>query len=213
MRGRIWMIAGCLALASAVGAQPVSPLSIDLQPTTQPAASPEDAKVMSDLVRELGDDNPKVRSKAAAILRRHGKDALDALASGAKDSDLQVRASSQTLIDQINNPAKYRAPAPVPSPAPGDFALQQRGLRIMRVMPNAQVQIHANIMEIGNNVTREMSIIENGRSVRIHEDPNKITVTVLVNGQTEHYEATNADELKTKSPEGYKIYERYAKPR
>jgi hypothetical protein len=211
MRGGIWIIGGCLALASVVRAQPVSPLGVDVRPTTQPAASPEDAKVMSDLVRELGDDNPKVRSKAAAILRRQGKDALDALASGAKDSDLQVRASSQTLIDQINNPAKYRAPAP--SPSVNDFALQQRGLRIMRVMPNAQVQIHANIMEIGKNAVREMSIIENGRSVRIHEDPNKITVTVLVNGQTEHYEATNADELKTKSPEGYKIYERYAKPR
>ena len=221
MQNQRWMTAAVMVGTLAVGAvSHAAGLFDDPAPTTQPSPglAAADEKVMRDLVTELGDENPKVRSQAAQILKRHGKDALAALRAGTRDSNVQVRASSEGLIDRITHPEKFRAPDPVPA----DLAFGNRhGFRIINgggmagqiQIRGDMVQMRADMMQIINNnngAVREITSVENGRSVRIHEDRNGVAVTVTVEGKVDRFEAKNAEELKTKSPEAYKWYEKYA---
>ena len=62
------------------------------------------------------------------------------------------------------------------------------------------------------NGVKKIVANENGRKIQINDDPNQgIVVTVTENGKAKKYEAKNADELKKKHPDGYKIYEKYSK--
>ena len=87
------------------------------------------------------------------------------------------------------------------------------------------IQIQAN--GIGNGVKRRMTVRNNngvreieadeeGRSVKIKDDPNqgiKIEITEKKDGkeETKKYEAKNAEELKKNHPEAHKVYEEFSK--
>lgn len=181
--------------------------------TTQPSqgarsdASAPDEQVLKGLVAELGSENPKTRTQAAAILRKMGKDALPALQAGVKDADAQVRASSQGLIDRIQHPEKYEPT----SPANQGYAFDRGDrIRIMRAAP-LRLQAGVNIMRIEHVGLRDVSITEPGRSVQIHEDRNGIRMTMITGGKPEIFQAANADELKRTAPEALKIYEQYVR--
>jgi hypothetical protein len=66
------------------------------------------------------------------------------------------------------------------------------------------------------NGVREIDVEEGDKKVKIHDDPKngiKIEVTTKKDGKdvTDKYEAKDAEELKKKHPEGYKVYEEYGK--
>ena len=65
-----------------------------------------------------------------------------------------------------------------------------------------------------NNGVRQIKATDGDKTVKIDDDPAngiKIECTDKVNGKevTKKYEAKNADELKKKEPEGYKLYKEY----
>jgi hypothetical protein len=172
---------------------------------TQPAATSDD-QVTQALVAELGSENPKSRTQAAAILRKMGTDALPALRAGVKDADAQVRASSQGLIDRIQHPEKYEA-----KPASPGYALDRGDrIRILRAAP-LRLQAGVNIVRIEHVGRRDIDAMEPGQSVHIHEDANGIRMTIVRGGKAEPFQAASADELKRTAPEAFKLYEQYAR--
>lgn len=203
-RGRLAAAAiallGVVCCGSVRAAQPVD------APATQPAATSDD-QVVKGLVAELGSENPKTRTQAAAILRKMGKDALPALQAGVKDADAQVRASSQGLIDRIQHPEKFEQAAP----ANQGYAFDRGDrVRIMRAAP-LRLQAGVNIMRIEHVGLRDVSVTEPGRSVQIHEDRTGIRMTMITAGKPEIFQAANADELKRTAPEAFKVYEQYVR--
>lgn len=203
---RVRLAAAAIALLGVVycgsvrAAQPVE------APATQPAATSDD-QVVKGLVAELGSENPKTRTQAAAILRKMGKDALPALQAGVKDADAQVRASSLGLIDRIQHPEKYE-----PKATENQGYAFERGerIRIMRAAP-LRIQAGVNVMRIEHVGRRDVSVMEPSRSVQIHEDPTGIRMTVTTAGKPEIFQAANADELKRTAPEAFKVYEQYVR--
>src|SRR5258706_7958935 len=83
------------------------------------------------LIRQLGDDVPKVREQATVRLRQLGRAALGALAEAQNDSDPEIVARAQLLTRQIDEDLHPR-PRPL---------LQDRftasGLRLNRIGPGA----------------------------------------------------------------------------
>ena len=164
------------------------------RPTTAPATRPVDPKVKA-LIAQLGDDDPRLRDAATAALRKLGKEALPGLEVATRDEDPQIRISAEALVAEQRekeNPRKV---------AVGDLPfLNLHG-----------TQIVFNIQAVGNGqMTRDISINDNGHKVHIHEDPNGVKVEVTDNGETKTYTAKNSAELKEKQPEGYKVYEKYS---
>jgi hypothetical protein len=70
-------------------------------------------------------------------------------------------------------------------------------------------------MSISNvNGVKEITATEDGKSVKIHDDPTqgiKIELTEKENGKetTKKYEAKNVDELKKNSPAGYEVFKKF----
>ena len=66
------------------------------------------------------------------------------------------------------------------------------------------------------NGIKDIEVTEKDRKVKIHVDPNqgiKVEIMETKEGKpvTRAFKAKNADELKKKSPEAHKLYEKYAK--
>ncbi len=84
----------------------------------------------------------------------------------------------------------------------------------------AQIQIRVNAIGGGraqriqiNNGVKQIETEEGNRKIKITEDPNKgidVEITEKKDGKesTEKFQAKNADELKKKHPEAYKVYEK-----
>jgi len=66
-----------------------------------------------------------------------------------------------------------------------------------------------------NNGAKETNVVENGKTTRIVENKDGITITVTDpnknKGKPTEYKAADAKTLKTLHPEGYKIYEKHGK--
>jgi len=79
-------------------------------------------------------------------------------------------------------------------------------------VPGGAIQVF-RIQANANNGTRNIDVDDNGKKVHIHEDQNglEVHVTEKVNGQekTDTFKAKDAAELKQKSPEASKLYEKY----
>jgi hypothetical protein len=167
-------------------------------PATTQAVDPKVEK----LIRDLADDNPKIREAAATTLKKLGKDAIPALQAAALDPDPQIRVSAADLIAALKNP-----PNPVQPPVARNS--NPSGLGVIELHGQIEVQFRMEANGNARNV-RNMMISENGNKISIHEDNNSIDMEVTpANGEPKRYTARNATELKGKQPDAYKIYQRY----
>jgi hypothetical protein len=82
----------------------------------------------------------------------------------------------------------------------------------LQPVPGGAIQVF-RIQANANNGNRNIDVDDNGKKVHIHEDQNglEVRVTEKVNGQekTDTFKAKDAAELKQKSPEASKLYEKY----
>jgi hypothetical protein len=179
-----------------------------------------------------GGKSLEVTMQSVNVLRRQLQAADNETKQAAKDA-LDRLSKSQSPAAA---PAK-EAVAPPPAPpvnqnpraiirgfggiGPGGFApiggnIQIQGGNI-QIVPNGipagglqVVRIQANLQGNGNRTT---DVNENGKKIHIEEDQNGIEVKVTenVNGKdkTDTFKGKDADELKKKSPEAHKLYEKY----
>ena len=80
----------------------------------------------------------------------------------------------------------------------------------------AQIQVHhrVNISIKVNNGIKVVEVDENGKKIKIHEEPNNITIEIS-GGENqpkiaEEVTAKNTEELEKNHPEAYRLYKRYA---
>jgi hypothetical protein len=163
-------------------------------------------------------ENREVSLRAVEVLRKQ-------LEQGDGATKEAARTTLQKIADSNHETAAQRAKEvlnPPPPEAPAAPGIQiVPGVPGLQIMPQIQIQVQA----AGGGVTRQMRIqngskeveaTENGRKTKITENPNegiKIEVTETKDGRETKrtYAAKTADELKRNHPEGYELYEKYAK--
>jgi len=219
MKTKIAILLGGIALGGIARAQePATSQPAMTQPaTTQPAGA--DARR---LIAQLGDDDFHVRDQASQSLRKIGKDALPLLADAKNSPDPEIRRRAEMIgkqIDEDLNPKPKLA-----NVAPG----QAGGLGGAFARPfggvhgNMQFRVNAmggnsrttmSVRSDANGTVKDMTAVENGRTVVIHEDRAgiKMTVTRKKDGKdnSEEYKARDADTLKKEHPDVYPLYEKY----
>ncbi len=164
-----------------------------------------------ELTKAATGDSLEAAMRAIAILRKH-----------LQESDASTRAVAKEALEKIakcDRPAAASAAAEaLKSPPPnqpttplqggiqidGQFNFQPGGVR------SRQFSMR------GVNGVKEYDIREDNRTIKIVDDPAngiKIEVTEKKDGkdETKKYEAKNADELKEKHPDAFKIYEENTK--
>ena len=140
-----------------------------------------------------------------AATKEAAKKALDELAKGDHPS-ASARAAA-ALKPKPDPAAATSGPAPIILPGGGQIIVQG-----INVMPGG-----ANVRRFTShtvNGAREVEAEENGRKVKIVQDPAgaiKMEITADKNGKpaTDKYEAKNAEELKKKHPQAHAIYQQY----
>ncbi len=207
---------------------------------TPGAAETPTADNIAKLLRELDDDSYQVRERATAELIKLGRPAVEAVAAAAEGQSLEVSrrcmqaltmwresdnaelkaAANEALKGLIKSKNEHVAskareliePAKQPeAPAanPFNFNIQvrqvqlagQRGVRIQN-----------------NNGLKTIDVNENGKQTHIEENPQggiKVKVTEKVDGKEKSttHEVKNAEELKKKLPDVFKLYQKYGQQR
>lgn len=147
---------------------------------------------------------------------------LDILKKHFNSSDEQLKAAArealQTIADSKHDIAAHRADE-ILNPKPAQAMNAIPGIQIMpgqiKIQINAIAGAQARRIQINNGV-KNIEAEENGRKVKISEDPVKgieMQVTEKKDGKevTQKYTAKSAEELKKQHPEAYKLYDKYAK--
>jgi hypothetical protein len=168
------------------------------------------------LVKQLGDDSPKIREEASQKLRQLGKEALPALEQATKSKDPEVAARAHAISRQIDEDLH-------PKPRFNDF--DDNGdipaPRFFRANPNFpggggsfRIRIQTNLNP--NQVGREITAVENGKIVTIKESPEEISVSTTQNVEgrqvTKTVTAKTKEALKKEDPDAYAMYEKYTQP-
>jgi HEAT repeats len=194
-------------------------------PAEGPKAKGDDRSARVDYwVEKLGDEDPKIRLAAAEELRKIGNDAVPALNQAARSKDPEVRTRAAATLKQIEQDAAGKPDGVDVLPPPQDNPGNGRGMRLGRV-PAAGGDFAAGGFAGGAAVgrfgdggfqtfNRNLVVTENGRTVRIQEDNDGITVTIteMIGGKTvtRASKAKDVESLKKEHPEAAKIYEQYA---
>jgi hypothetical protein len=185
------------------------------QPTTAPATQPAADVTLqaSKLIEKLGDPDAQVREKAAAQLKKMGKPALTALKEQADNPDIEVASRVKELIETIENP---------PKPVAVNPAGQQQ---IVFGGGQGQVTIHiqtrvvagggaagGNVVQVvGGDAGSVTTVQRDGKTTTVTEGKEGIqmTVTEQQDGKdvTKTYKAKDAEDLKKKDAEAYKLYD------
>ena len=181
----------------------------DAIPALEKAAVKGDLEVSSRALGVLGKllkSSDDKTSKAAEV-------SLERLADG--DSPAAAR-KAKSLLDKKNGVTTNNNNNPFP----------QNGMMMPGGFGGGRIIINGGMLQIGgggavkslsvsnNNGVRQIKATDGDKTVKIDDDPAngiKIECTDKVNGKevTKKYEAKNADELKKKEPEGYKLYKEY----
>jgi len=209
----------------------------DEKPEASPAA-PGPEKIAA-LVQELDSDRFAERQAASDELAEIGKPAIEALTEAAVGESLEVTVRSIDVLKKLagssDEPTKEAAKAALEKIAKSDRpsaarraeealkAMEEQQRRANVFAPRA-IQGGIQIAVAGGGARRVSVKTVNGvktieaeegdRKVKIVDDPKagiKMEVTTKKNGKetTEKYEAKDAEELKKKHPEAYKIYKQY----
>jgi hypothetical protein len=167
------------------------------------------------LIKQLGDDSPKIREEASLKLRQLGKEALPALEQAAKSKDPEVAARAHAISRQIDEDLH-------PRPRFNDFDDNNDipAPRFFRANPNFpgggnfRIRIQTNLNP--NQVGREITAVENGKIVTIKESAEEISVSTTQNIEgrqvTKIVTAKSKDALKKEDPDACAMYEKYTQP-
>ena len=168
------------------------------------------------LIKQLGDDSPKIREEASQKLRQVGKEALPALEQAARSKDPEVAARAHAISRQIDEDLH-------PRPRFNDFDDNNDipAPRFFRANPNFpggggsfRIRIQTNLNP--NQVGREITAVENGKIVTIKESPEEISVSTTQNVEgrqvTKIVTAKNKEALKKEDPDACAMYEKYTQP-
>jgi hypothetical protein len=215
MKTLIAVILGGLALsAMAVAQEPA---------TTQPATTQPDAK---GLIAQLGDPDFHMRNQATQALRKMGKDALPLLADARNSPDPEVQRRAEMISKQIEDDANPKPKVAQVQPGQaGGFPGGGMGGGGILIPRRGNIQFRMNAMGIrgsrttmsvrtdANGTVRDMTSVEDDKTVVIHEDRDgiKMTVTQKKDGKdaTDEYKAKDADTLKKEHPDVYPLYEKH----
>jgi hypothetical protein len=182
-----WLAASFASLAISAAASALPPST---GPTTAPATQP--AADVSALIRQLGDDDFRVRMTATRDLKAAGKAALPALLEARKSQDPEVQAKVEEILAELNRPPIDESA--VPQPGPGGAGMMSSSTSVV-------------------NGARTVDVKEPGRSIHIEEKPGALYMKVegQLDGQpaTREYKATSAAELKEKHPKAFALYQQY----
>jgi hypothetical protein len=161
-------------------------------------------------------ENREVSGRALEILERHFKGDDEQLKAAAKEClERLAKNQSESVARRAKDIVSPPQP-PMPPAVPNVPNLRIGGARIqIQVGGNAGGNFRKVTVKDVNGV-KETEVEENGRKVKIVDDPAngiKLEVTETKDGkvETKKYEAKNAEELKTKHPEAHKLYEEFGK--
>ena len=157
-------------------------------------------------------NNREAITRSVNILKIHLKSANENLQTAAKAALKKISVVQEGVGPRL---AREALAPPKPRPQP----VQGRAAPGIRIVPQIQLQIQGGAQGIkmrNVNGVKDIEVTENGRKVKIHDDPNQgIKVEIIETKQgkpvTRAFKAKNADELKKKSPEAHKLYEKYSK--
>ena len=169
-------------------------------------------KAIPKLMDAARGSNRESVTRSVDILKNHLKSANKDLQAAAKSALEKLSGIEQGVGPRLAREA-LAPPKPRPQPLPGP------AVPGFRIVPQIQLQVRggAQGIQIRNvNGVRDIEVTENGRKVKIHDDPNqgiKVEIIETKDGKpvTRAFKAKNADELKKKSPEAHKLYEKYTK--
>ena len=230
---RIWFVSAGVWAALAWGACAGPALSAEQAPATR-AAAPSPAKTsqeIAQLVEQL--DHPEFarREEASKRLEATGKaciSALQAVAAGSKpEPSARAMELLKTFADREDEATKKAAMSVLEKVAQGKSSATEDARKFLdarRPQPQrnplgfriAQGGIAVRRMSVKNvNGVKEVEADEDGRTVKILDDPNKgiaVEVTQKKDGkdETKKYEAKTAAELEKKHPEAHKLYKQYS---
>ena len=214
--------------------------SAEAQAGAGAAKSEATAEDVAGWIRDLADDRFKVRDRATKKLIGAGKPAVTPVAKAAGSDSPEIAARSMNVLKALlgsrDAETSQAAKAALEKLAEDteqqsgkrareilDEARPPRGLQRVRVigpgvggLVNVRAVAARQMMVVNLNVNGDRTVMvrENGKSVRIEQDNNQITVTVTekVDGKekTKQYKAASVEELAKKHPEAHKLYEKYA---
>ena len=182
--------------------------------TTQPTTQPIDAATQA-LIQQLGAEDFKQRDAATQKLRSLGKDATAALKIASNSDNPEIRTRALHLLKELEDKDKPPQVAASDPNLNGQVPFGPNGMIRIRGMAGGGGAVHMRIqggvfinVNGGGAAIRNATININGNIYTLHTDSNGLKMTVTENGKTKEYAAKSPDDLKTKDPEGYKIYER-----
>lgn len=191
-----WTVGGSLTLALlpatlAVAAAP-PPGPDAAAPAAVDALSPQEREVRQ-WIEQLGAPAYRDREAAARELERIGPAALPQLERAAAGANPEIVARAESLVKRLT-----RRPVPPQAGLPGGAGLDT----VVRI-------------RIGRGV-RTINALDRGRRVQIVEGPDGIDLAVTgadAAGRevTEHFKATDADDLRRRAPEAARIYDRWSR--
>ncbi len=180
------------------------------------------------LEQAAGGKSLEVTMQSVNVLRRQLQSADNEAKQAAKDA-LERLSKSQSPAAAPAKEALAPPPAPPVNQNPralirgfggqplggiGNIQIQGGNLQIVpNGIPAGGLQVFRIQANLGGNGNRTTDVNENGKKIHIQDDQNgiEIKVTENVNGKdkTDTFKAKDADELKKKSPEAHKLYEKY----
>jgi hypothetical protein len=188
----------------------------------EPAASVATKDEIPALVKQLGDDSPKVREEASQKLRHFGGEALPALKEALQNDDPEVLSRAQIISKQIDEDLhpKVRADSDRSSInlggfGPGGFGAGGR----MQIQVTSTMMIgngkYVSISKTNDGKVKETTVKEDGKTTKIHEDASGISVAITETKDgkevTQTSKAKDRDELKKDNPKVFEIYENLSK--
>lgn len=166
---------------------------------------------------------PKLTATALGNNREAVTRSVDILRGHLKSADEKLQAAAKVALEKLANieqgvgPRLAREALAPPKPQPQQVPRQ--GAPGIRIVPQIQLQVQGGAQGIkmrNVNGIKDIEVTENGRKVKIHDDPNQgieVEIIETKDGKpvTRTFKAKNVDELKKKSPEAHKLYEKYSK--
>jgi hypothetical protein len=160
---------------------------------------------VSALVKQLGDDNAKVREQASEKLRRMGQMAMPALTEAQKSDDPEVASRAKAIARRIEEDRR--------APAPGDLATPDGSTR-RRLGTGGRMRIGPGADLGPVRAVREVNTVDGGKRIKIREDAGGIVITTTertADGAevTQTTKARDAAALKREFPEAYALYAKH----
>ncbi len=187
------------------------------------------ADAVGPLIEQLDDDAFSKREAASRKLTEAGKTAIPALAEAALGDSLEVSTRSMRILrDLLESPDEETKTAArkalekiAESNHPSSSPRAKEAIRPEAELPvwqpgNIAIAVRNSISVSNVNGVKTISVSENGRKIKIQDDPKKgikVEVTETKGGKqvTRTTEAKNADELKKKNKEAFDLYKQYGK--